>query len=160
MKPAPKPIKRSKELVPLSREHHEGLLFGWKIKQGLRNGTDLSVISEFTQWFWEADLEEHFRREEQVLVVHLPAENPLVVRMFDEHEQIEALVRLSANVQDEDIFIQLADTIHNHIRFEERELFPYAEETLSPQALETVSRELLKEKPHQRKWENSFWEGK
>lgn len=160
MKPTPKPIKRSKELVPLSKEHHEGLLFGWKIKQGLRNGTDHGVISDFIQWFWEADLEEHFRREEQVLVVHLPEENPLVARMFDEHEQIEALVRLSANIRDEDIFIQLADTIHNHIRFEERELFPYAEETLSPQAMEIVSRELLQEKPHSRKWENPFWESK
>ena len=33
-----KPLKRSKELAPLSREHHDGLLFAWKIKQGLANG--------------------------------------------------------------------------------------------------------------------------
>lgn len=160
MKPTPKPIKRSKELVPLSKEHHEGLLFGWKIKQGLRNGTNQSLISEFIQWFWEADLESHFRKEEQVLAIHLPADNALVTRMFEEHEQIEALVRLGATVQDEDIFIQLADAIHNHIRFEERELFSYAETVLPPQVLEAVSKELLKEKPHHRKWENEFWVNK
>ncbi|HEV7330693.1 MAG TPA: hemerythrin domain-containing protein [Flavisolibacter sp.] len=160
MKPTPKPIKRSKELVPLSKEHHEGLLFGWKIKQGLRNGTELGVIAAFIQWFWEADLEDHFRKEEQVLVIHLPADNSLVARMNEEHEQIEALVRLSATIPDEDIFIQLADTIHNHIRFEERELFPYAEEVLSPPVMETISKELLKEKPHPRKWENAFWTNK
>ena len=36
-----KPLKRSKELAPLSREHHDGLLFAWKIKQGLANGTPI-----------------------------------------------------------------------------------------------------------------------
>ncbi|NTS41138.1 hemerythrin domain-containing protein [Flavisolibacter sp. BT320] len=157
MKPTPKPIKRSKELVPLSKEHHEGLLFGWKIKQGLRNGTDKTLISEFIQWFWEADLENHFRKEEQVLAIHLPADNALVQRMFEEHEQIEALVRLGATVQDEDIFTQLADAIHNHIRFEERELFPYAEGVLPPTILVAISTELLNENPNKRKWENEFW---
>ena len=157
MKQTPKPIKRSKELVPLSKEHHEGLLFGWKIKQGLRNGTDLTLIADFIQWFWEADLEDHFRKEEQVLAIHLPADNHHVIRMKDEHEQIEALVRLSAMVNDEDIFVQLADNIHNHIRFEERELFPYAEEVIPQTAMEAVSRELLKEKPHHRRWMKEFW---
>ena len=40
----PKPIKRSKELVPLSKEHHEGLLFAWKIKQGLQNGIGIEAM--------------------------------------------------------------------------------------------------------------------
>ncbi|MDQ3277624.1 MAG: hemerythrin domain-containing protein [Bacteroidota bacterium] len=157
MKPTPKPIKRSKELVPLSREHHEGLLFGWKIKQGLRNGTDLAVIADFIQWFWEADLAEHFRKEEQVLTIHLPANNAHVLQMKEEHEQLEALVHLSAMVKDEDLFLQLADGIQAHIRFEERVLFPYAEETISLSALEAIAGELLKEKGPHRKWENEFW---
>ncbi|RYZ44638.1 MAG: hemerythrin domain-containing protein [Chitinophagaceae bacterium] len=106
------------------------------------------------------DLENHFQKEEQVLAIHLPADNALVQRMFEEHEQIEALVRLGATVQDEDIFTQLADAIHNHIRFEERELFPYAEEVLPQPVMEAISSELLKEKPHSRKWENEFWVNK
>lgn len=156
MDTTPKPIKRSKELVPLSQEHHEGLLFGWKIKQGLKNGTPYTVISDFIQWFWEADLEQHFRKEEQVLVPHLPKEDPLVKQMLEEHEQLEALIRLCAMVQDEDIFLQLADGLHNHIRFEERTLFPHAEKTISPEALQNIYLELLKKHPH-RKWEDAFW---
>lgn len=157
MKPTPQPIKRSKELVPLSKEHHEGLLFGWKIKQGLQNGTDLALIADFIQWFWEADLAEHFRKEERVLAVHLPADNAHVLQMKEEHEQLEALVHLSAMVRDEDIFLQLADGIHDHIRFEERVLFPYAEKVIPPATMEMVAAELLKEKPVHRKWENEFW---
>ncbi len=152
----PKPIKRSKELVPLSKEHHEGLLFGWKIKQGLRNGTPHQTISEFIQWFWEADLQEHFRKEEEVLAVHLPAGNALVQQMLEEHEQLEAQVRLCAMIQDEELFIQLADGLHNHIRFEERVLFPFAENNISRATMALIYEQLLPQHPH-RKWEDEFW---
>lgn len=157
MDSTPKPIKRSKELAPLSREHHEGLLFSWKIKQGLKNGTPHEVIAAFIQWFWEAGLEEHFRKEEQVLAPHLPKDGPLVQQMLDEHEQLEALIRLCAMVQDEDIFLQLADGLHNHIRFEERVLFPFAEKVVSPAVLDSIHQELLPEQAHRKKWENEFW---
>lgn len=151
-----KPIKRSKELVPLSKEHHEGLLFSWKIKQGLRNSTPLEVIGDFIQWFWTADLQEHFRKEEKLLAIHLPEDNILVKQMFDEHENLEALVHVSALVKDEDIFKQLADGLHDHIRFEERVLFPFAEKVVPLAIMETIYPELLKKTPH-RKWENAFW---
>ena len=155
----PKPIKRSKELVPLSKEHHEGLLFGWKIKQGLRNGTSHTVIADFIRWFWESDLETHFRKEEQVLIPHLPKDSPLVQQFSEEHEQLEALVHVCAMVQDEDIFLQLAEGLNNHIRFEERVLFPYAEKIIPPAELETIHQLLLVKKPHH-PWENAFWEKK
>jgi len=151
-----KPIKRSKELVPLSKEHHEALLFCWKIKQGLRNGTELKLLAEFVQWFWEADLEEHFRKEEQVLAVHLPQGNELVVQLYEEHMEIEALVRLCAMVQDEELLLQLADGLHNHIRFEERKLFPYAEEQLTPEVKAAVCEGLETLKPHSA-WTHEFW---
>lgn len=152
----PKPIKRSRELVPLSKDHHQGLLAGWKIKQGLRNGTDHKVIAAFIQWFWQADLEDHFRKEEQVLAAFLPNDNSLVQQMFQEHEQLEALVHLCAMVQDEDLFLQFADGIHNHIRFEERVLFPFAEKTISSADLEKIYQLLLVKNSHSA-WENEFW---
>jgi hemerythrin-like domain-containing protein len=152
----PKPIKRSKELVPLSKEHHEGLLFGWKIKQGLRNGTPHTTISAFIEWFWEADLQEHFRKEEEVLAVHLPPDNELVLQMLDEHENLEAQVRLCTIIQDEELFLQLADGLHNHIRFEERVLFPFAEQNIPPENMKIIYEQLLTQRPH-RKWEDEFW---
>ena len=156
MENIPKPIKRSKELVPLSKDHHEGLLFGWKIKQGLKNGTPLKEMAAFIQWFWEAELEDHFRKEEQVLVPLMAKNDPLVQQMLEEHESLEALVHLCAMVQDEDIFLQLADGLHQHIRFEERVLFQAIEKNVAPQRLEAIYPLLLQKKPH-RKWENAFW---
>jgi hemerythrin-like domain-containing protein len=151
-----KPIKRSKELAPLSREHHEGLLFGWKIKQGLKNGTDHKLIAQYIQWFWDAELSGHFKKEEQVLAIYLPGDNELVERMFAEHESIEALIHVNGMIADEDIFLQLADAIQEHIRFEERVLFPYAEEVMAPAEMEAIYEMLIKTK-EKSKWENQFW---
>ena len=46
-----KPLKRSQYLAPLSREHHETLLFTWKIKQGLSLKIELDRIVSFCNWF-------------------------------------------------------------------------------------------------------------
>ena len=143
-------------MVPLSKEHHEGLLFAWKIRQGLRNGTDHSLIAAFVQWFWTAELQEHFRKEEEVLVPRLPQDNELVLQMLDEHQQLEALVRICGMVADEDIFEQLADGINNHIRFEERMLFPFAETFISPEVMKEIEGDLAATKPHTA-WEQEFW---
>jgi hemerythrin-like domain-containing protein len=151
-----KPIKRSKELVPLSKEHHDGLLAVWKIKQGLRNGTDHKIIAEFIQWFWENDLQEHFKKEETILSVHLPGENELVQQMFKEHEEIEALININAMIADEDIFAQVTEQLQNHIRFEERVLFPFAEKVIPSDTMEDIYQALLLSKPKS-KWENEFW---
>ncbi|WP_121357378.1 hemerythrin domain-containing protein [Flavisolibacter nicotianae] len=152
----PKPIKRSKELVPLSKDHHEGLLFAWKIKQGLRKGTDHRLIADFIRWFWKAELQEHFRKEEEVLAPHLQENDALVAQMIDEHQELEALVRLCEMVADEDIFLQLANGLDKHIRFEERTFFPHAEKLIPPVAMESIYTELVKTRPHTA-WENQFW---
>ncbi|MDB5207556.1 MAG: hemerythrin protein [Flavisolibacter sp.] len=151
-----KPIKRSKELAPLSREHHEGLLLGWKIKQGLKNGTDHKLISQYIQWFWDAELSAHFKKEEQVLAVHLPDENEWVMKMFADHEDIEALIHVNRMIPDEDIFLQIADALNEHIRFEERILFPYAETLIPQKDKETIYDELIKTEQH-KDWEQEFW---
>ena len=151
-----KPIKRSKELVQLSKEHHEGLLLGWKIKEGLKNGTDASLISKYIQWFWENELEQHFRKEEEALAPHLPSDNELVQQMFREHEEIEALININAMIVDEDIFLQIADGLHDHIRFEERILFPFAESHIPAVELEAICQDLLKTK-EKGKWDEEFW---
>ena len=145
--------------MPLSKEHHEGLLFVWKIKQGLRNGTSHQLIAEFIQWFWKADLEDHFRKEEEILAPHLPQDHELVLQMLDEHQQLEALVRLCEMVSDEDIFLQLADGLNNHIRFEESTLFPFAERSIKPHVMKELATELARTRPHQ-PWPHDFWSAK
>ncbi|HEX6845465.1 MAG TPA: hypothetical protein VF144_00740, partial [Chitinophagaceae bacterium] len=87
-----KPLKRSKELAPLSREHHDGLLFVWKIRQGLANGTPVETLGDYTKWFWTNHIKPHFKDEEKVLVKFLPVDNALVKQMFKEHAEIRDLI--------------------------------------------------------------------
>jgi len=157
-----KPLKRSKELAPLSREHHDGLLFAWKIKQGLANGTPIETLCNYTRWFWTNHIKPHFKDEEKVLVKFLPADNPLVLQMFKEHAQIRDLIISLDKEPDSNSLQLLAEVINNHIRFEERELFVYAEKTLTQEQLDEIYIEL----PHDSHcetdpiaigWKEEFW---
>jgi len=152
-----KPIKRSKELAPLSREHHDGLLFAWKIKQGLANGTPVETLCSYTRWFWSNHIKPHFKDEEKVLVKFLPEDNPLVQQMFKEHAQIRDLI-ISLDREPEANSLQLlAEFINNHIRFEERKLFVYAEEVLTTEQLQEIYSDLPEEHDCDIEWKDEFW---
>lgn len=152
----PKPIKRSVQLAPLSRDHHEGLLFVWKIRGGLKNGTPIPVIGQFVQWFWETHLENHFRQEEQSLAPYFGGDE-LFNRMIEEHQNIEALIHINANITDEALLTQIGDAVNDHIRFEERELFPHIEQALSVEQLDVIYKNLPVESNPISRWENEFW---
>jgi len=152
-----KPIKRSKELAPLSREHHDGLLFSWKIKQGLANGTPISTLVNYTRWFWSNHIKPHFKDEEKVLVKYLPNDDPLVQQMIREHAQIRNII-ISLDKEPEASTLQLlAEFINNHIRFEERQLFAYAEQVLTPEQLNEIFNELPSELHCDTEWKDEFW---
>ncbi|RYY82673.1 MAG: hemerythrin domain-containing protein [Chitinophagaceae bacterium] len=119
-------LKRSLPLQPLSREHHEGLLLAWKIRQGLGKGVAMARVAEYVLWFWSAELEDHFRREEAAFLPLLGTA-PLVVRMQEEHVEIEGLLQVLAQIPDEALLEDIAQKINDHIRFEERVLFPRAD---------------------------------
>ena len=152
-----KPIKRSKELAPLSREHHDGLLFAWKIKQGLANKTSIATLCSYTRWFWTNHMKPHFKDEEKVLVKFLPADNPLVGQMFNEHAHIRDLIIFLDREPEPNSLQLLAEYINNHIRFEERELFAYAEQTLTPEQLKEVYEELPENSHCDTEWKDEFW---
>lgn len=152
-----KPIKRSKELAPLSREHHDGLLYAWKIKQGLANGTPVETLCNYTRWFWSNHIKPHFKDEEKVLVKFLPAGNPLVQQMMTEHAQIRDLVISLDKIPDSNALKLLSEFINSHIRFEERELFPYVEKTLTPEQLNEIYNDLPQDLHCDTEWKDEFW---
>jgi hemerythrin-like domain-containing protein len=152
-----KPIRRSKQLTPLSKDHHDGLLFAWKIKQGLKNGTDIKLIASYVQWFWKNYLQEHFRQEEEILAPHLPQGNELLKQMIDEHQEIESMIHINENIADETLLLNLVQAIDNHIRFEERQLFPYAEKIIPEEELNLIYEQLAKDPAKCENWEIEFW---
>jgi hemerythrin-like domain-containing protein len=151
------PLTRSKELSPLSHEHHDGLLFVWKLRQGSKNNIALGRLKSFVIFYWQQHIKPHFYHEEQVLSKHIPADNPLIKRMQDEHALIrELILSLGDDVSAENFSI-LADVIYKHIRFEERELFEWAETNLSKEQLEEIYKELEEHPLCGSDWKDEFW---
>ena len=87
---AKKPIKRNKNIVALSRDHHQGLLLCWKIRQGLKLNVELKRIGNYIHFFWKTRMVEHFRKEEELLFSKI--DGPVCDRVKDEHGIMRLLV--------------------------------------------------------------------
>ena len=87
----------------------------------------------------------------------LPADNPLVQQMLKEHSQIRDLVISLDKEPDVNSLQLLAEFINNHIRFEERQLFVYAEQALTPGQLNEIFKEVSDELHCDTEWKDDFW---
>lgn len=164
------PIRRNQHIVTLSHDHHVGLLFCWKIRQGLKRQADLPRITRYVRYFWQHNLEPHFREEEDILFI-LPGDKK-IGQALDEHRQIRSLItaitgdpthNADAPVASPDAVQQLtalADAVDKHIRFEERDLFPYLEQTLSPDQLADIGARLNNEPHAPDTYPDEFWAGR
>jgi hemerythrin-like domain-containing protein len=153
-----KPIKRSQQLAPLSREHHDGLLFAWKIKQGIENKAPLEVMRKYTLWFWRHHIKPHFFQEEKILLPYLPSGHPMAVKLLEDHDHIRELILGLDDEADKRTLVILSDLLNAHIRFEERELFAHLEEILNPEELDTIFTQLEKHPVHcEQEWKEEFW---
>ncbi len=157
MKNETKPIKRSPQLAPLSREHHDGLLFAWKIRQGLKNGTSFSRLREYTVWFWKNHIKPHFFQEEKILLPYMPADHPMALQLKNEHAHIRELILQLDKDADTQSFTILCDLLDKHIRFEERELFAFLEGTLTPEQLDEIVPQLEAHPTSCGTWPDEFW---
>ncbi len=155
-----KPIKRSESLKQLSRDHHHSLLFCWKIRQGLKTDVDPQRISKYVQYFWQQHLHPHFQVEETILFA--PIRDQEVQRALDEHKIIRQTVQGLENHSANDlrkVLSELAGMVDEHVRYEERHLFPHLERILNIEQLEFISTEIQKHDPSslQDEYEDQFW---
>lgn len=142
-----KPIKRSEYIIALSRDHHAGLLFCWKVKEGLRKNVPLDKILKYINFFWNGHLKEHFREEEMLLFDRLDDE--LSRQGKSEHLMIEERIGHLNNQGSETAaeYLVFAELLAKHIRFEERTLFPHLEAALPFAVLKQVGDFLSVEHP-------------
>ncbi|MCB9426518.1 MAG: hemerythrin domain-containing protein [Flavobacteriales bacterium] len=138
------PQKRHKSLQPLSREHHQGLLLSWKIRMGLDKSIDPKRIRIYAQWFYKTYLVAHFKAEEQYVFSVLEKENKLVQQAISEHERL-MLLFITEEGDDVNVVSQIEKELDNHIRFEERVLFPEIQKKATEEQLLQI------EKHHQMK---------
>ncbi|MFC5269770.1 hemerythrin domain-containing protein [Adhaeribacter terreus] len=158
-----KPIKRDPNLVPLSREHHFGLLFAWKLKQGLAKNASLQTMRDYVLYFWETGLQEHFLAEEDLLLNILPATDAQRSKVLKDHEIVRNLIgRIEQKTEiSETVIEKLQSFLTDHIRYEERTFFPYLEQQANAEQLAKIGKHLTEE--HAEPEDNflpEFWTGK
>ena len=154
-----KPIKRNEHIKKLSKDHHSGLLFCWKIRQGIKHEVATERIKKYAGYFWSNHLAEYFKEEEVILFS--PLKDELVQKAIDDHKQIKHQLDelLDGSTADPKTGLaQLANLIDDHIRYEERELFPHLEKVLSEKQLEEIGRKLdAQPSPLTDDFEDQFW---
>lgn len=137
-------MKRHAALARLSREHHLALALSKRAKSilGETNKAPLRLAFEMAKSF-DQDIEPHFRIEERILLPALEKQGQLTLaaRTFNEHNALRELAsRLMIGETGE---IQVFGALlEQHVRFEERELFPLIEATLTQAMLEEIQQEI------------------
>lgn len=145
-------------MVELSKDHHFGLLFSWKMKEGLKKNIEFSRIKKYINFFWEGHLKEHFQEEETLLFNQM--DDPLCEQGKAEHRLLaDKLKKLNENVKDAEEITEFAALLINHIRFEERTLFPHLETVLPESVLSNVCEILTRQHavPFKDDYPDEFW---
>ena len=79
-------------------------------------------------------------------------------QMEKEHREISRLIGSINQSNNQQLLSDFADALYKHIRFEERSVFPYLEEHLSDEQMDTIGLELSQ---HHHKedddYEDEFW---
>lgn len=125
------PLKRHPALVPLSREHHKGLILAQLLKSDVPDykglPTDIPGKVAYAKTEYEQRLEAHFEREEGWLVpISLQAGGILAEmaqRIIEEHRAIRSAIANLHEASAPETLDALGRQLEQHIRFEEREWF-------------------------------------
>ncbi|MCB0685159.1 MAG: hemerythrin domain-containing protein [Saprospiraceae bacterium] len=152
----PEPIKRHKNLQPISREHHHGLLLSWKIRQGIAKNISYTRIKAYCDWFWENHLQQHFDFEERNIFPLLDKDMPMVKRVLKEHRRLRRLFQSDNKIEQNLSLIE--EELVSHIRFEERTVFKEIEKTVSEKELALIEQAHSDIGKHATTtWEDEFW---
>ncbi len=147
MKPRKTGIDRHEVLRPLSRHHMVALHVGLKLR---RAGTEKSTLSvaEVQQEvidFWKLGGQTHFREEEEILLPvyaqYGNVENPMIIEMLIEHVRIRSLMKqvIEADNPKIETMHELGELLAQHIRKEERIIFPLIEKELPEDILQEMA---------------------
>lgn len=123
-------MKRSPFLQPLSREHHAALVLARACERAGHSGNADEVDATCARALQEyvAQIEAHFDLEEQRLLPRLQGDagQTLVQRTLADHRALRALLD-GLRQNDAAALARFGELLADHVRFEERELFPAIE---------------------------------
>lgn len=143
-------MRRHEGLKPLSQEHHLALVEAKHLRgAGEEADVDSAAARVLAAW---PDLDRHFRDEERLLLPVLGryagSECPEIVETLRQHVAIRAAVDAIAERMDGGLapaavdLHRLGELLREHVRYEERVLFPEVEQVLPPEQLWRLQRQL------------------
>lgn len=144
--------KRHSALIPLSHDHHHGLALALRCRKhalGQLNPGDQGSLEDCAgevRRFFEHALTPHFEAEEKVLFTLLSGYTqcrPVVEKLENEHREFRE--RLSPDKEPGELrkfLFDVGDLLEQHIRREERVLFPMFEELIPAEEAERAGLEI------------------
>lgn len=134
-------MKRNQALIPLTHDHHHVLAMIRRSRAALRSEQGAAKAVEKLAEFYEAEMISHFREEEEQIFPLLVDEQGQIpdelARAMREHLQVHALMKQLRRLPSVPVLEELLDVMEEHVRLEEKKLFPLVEERRSSE-LETV----------------------
>ncbi|MEX2514300.1 MAG: hemerythrin domain-containing protein [Cyclobacteriaceae bacterium] len=156
-----KPLKRHPALVPLSQDHHFGLLLVWKIRKGLKMGLETNRILNYMDYFVREHLEPHFQLEEEHIFSNLAKNDLMRKEVEQQHADLRGIVQQLHKEKEgmNDLMEKFASDLEAHIRFEERKLFQHMQLELTENELQGMEESVhrIHEKTIEN-WQDQFWE--
>ena len=150
-------MRRDAGLAPLSEEHHHGLVFALRIERELPAASADEVERLYSRLlqFWSRGLLPHFHTERECLLArlirHRPVDDPQIQRLHSDHLSMYGLVSrmkdAAAPAGRREALRKFGAALHDHIRWEERELFETAQAVLTEAELEALEAEITERHP-------------
>ena len=144
-------MHRDPSLIPLSHQHHHGLVLALQIRRGLEadpGPEETRALAGKVAALADAELLGHFEVEETIL---FPGIRPflesgaLADSLIAEHRVMEGLLRRIGVATDEEripLLRRFGAVLHDHIRTEERRLFPEIQARVPDSRLEALGRDM------------------
>jgi hypothetical protein len=136
-------MKRDPALVRLSHDHHQALVVAQQLRRANIQTSDEARAAFLA--FWDGHGRAHFWLEEEVLLpayaAHGDSHHPVVAQVLCDHvairQRADALSRGPASTEADlnELGVRLAE----HVRLEERQLFPLIEEAMPHTSLAAVA---------------------
>ncbi len=144
-------MKRHHSLIPLSHDHHSGLVLAQRLILGRAKAprSDWSTdrrqqVSRVIEFF-NTDLRQHFEAEEEhvfpAAVEHVREGADLARQLVEEHDDMRARIRgleKDPTTRLEERLSSFGDCLKKHIRKEEGILFERIQEEMDPADLEAI----------------------
>lgn len=141
-------MKRANQLQPLSRQHHLGLNLSRHAKECTDEPDEIAKHwNNLTSYI--DDMQYHFQIEDNIIANALEpyrttqSDVASVLKTLDEqHKELHKLMDSVEKSEDKKVTVEqvkeLGTLLYDHIRFEERELYPTVEKYLTEDELDAV----------------------